>query len=197
MEDASEEHSRKRRKLSNGDDHLTESRSSHSHLPKTLTSSIFPPPLRRIREPSISKMIDSPFQLTWIRDLPESSNVGAVSLKDILGDPLIAECWDFNYLHDIDFLMDAFDLDTKDFVHVHVIHGFWKQEDRSRQNLKVFSVIGAGFVIVSNVSCTDFVLQLQAKRYPNVELLTAFMPEMFGTHHTKVSCKPFSKSSRT
>jgi tyrosyl-DNA phosphodiesterase-1 len=82
-------------------------------------------------------MIKSPFQLTWIQDLPASSNADAVSLKDLLGDPLIAECWNFNYLHDIDFLMDAFDPDVKDLVNVHIIHGFWKKEDTSRQNLKV------------------------------------------------------------
>jgi tyrosyl-DNA phosphodiesterase-1 len=79
----------------------------------------------------------SPFQLTWIRDLPESSNVDAVSLSDILGDPIIAECWDFNYLHDLDFLMDAFDQDVRGIVRVNVVHGFWKNEDQSRLALKV------------------------------------------------------------
>ena len=47
----------------------------------------------------------SPFQLTHIRDLPSSSNVDAVSLSDLLGDPLIKECWQFNYLLDVDFIM--------------------------------------------------------------------------------------------
>jgi len=79
----------------------------------------------------------SPFQLTSITDLPASLNVDAVSLKDILGDPLISECWEFNYLHDLDFLMDAFDEDVRDLVKVHVIHGFWKKEDQSRLNLIV------------------------------------------------------------
>lgn len=32
-------------------------------------------------------------------------NLDAVQLKDILGDPLIKECWNFNYLFDIDFVM--------------------------------------------------------------------------------------------
>ena len=79
----------------------------------------------------------SPFQLTSIRDLPASSNVDAVSLKDILCDPLIAECWEFNYMHNLDFLMDAFDDDVRDLVKVHVVHGFWKNEDPSRLRLKV------------------------------------------------------------
>jgi tyrosyl-DNA phosphodiesterase 1 len=132
MEGASEERSRKRQKLSKGDD---DPQADRNHLPRTLVSSVSPPPLRRTLQPP--KTMKSPFQLTWIRDLPESSNVDAVSLKDILGDPLISECWEFNYLHDLDFLIDAFDEDVNNLVKVHVVHGFWKQEDTSRQNLKV------------------------------------------------------------
>lgn len=79
----------------------------------------------------------SPFQLTWIRDLPEAANADAVTLRDLLGDPLIAECWDFNYLHDIDFLIKAFDEDVRQSVEIHVVHGFWKKEDESRLMLQV------------------------------------------------------------
>ncbi len=112
------------------------------NVPRTLASSISPPPLRRERNTCLEKkeskkIFKSPFQLTWIRDLPEALNVDAVSLRDILGDPMIAECWEFNYLHDIDFLMDAFDSDVKHIVKVNIVHGFWKQEDPSRQKLKV------------------------------------------------------------
>lgn len=49
--------------------------------------------------------IPSPIQLNRIQDLPPSSNVDTISLGDILGDPLIKECWLFNYLFDIDFMM--------------------------------------------------------------------------------------------
>ncbi|KAF7903967.1 hypothetical protein EAF00_001301 [Botryotinia globosa] len=108
-------------------------------------------------------VVKSPFQLTTIRDLPASSNVDAVSLRDILGDPLISECWEFNYLHDLDFLMEQFDEDVRNLVRVNVIHGFWKREDQSRLNLAE-----------------------QALKYPNIKLLTAYMPEMFGTHHSKM-----------
>jgi tyrosyl-DNA phosphodiesterase 1 len=89
----------------------------------------------------------SPFQLSSIRDLPASSNVDAVSLKDVLGDPLISECWEFNYLHNLDFLMDAFDEDVRDLVKVHVIHGFWKNEDASRLNLKVLFACCLGNIV--------------------------------------------------
>ncbi|KAK3687303.1 tyrosyl-DNA phosphodiesterase I [Podospora appendiculata] len=110
-----------------------------------------------------SRNFRSPFQLTRIRGLPESSNIDTVSLTDILGDPLISECWEFNYLHDIDFLMRAFDKDVRHLVKVHVVHGFWKRGDANRLSL-----------------------QAQASRYPNVALHAAFLPEMFGTHHSKM-----------
>jgi tyrosyl-DNA phosphodiesterase 1 len=151
MEGASEERSRKRRKLS-----TEEGESANiKNLPHTLSSSISPPPLRRDRrvdseKVECPKVIKSPFQLTWIRDLPESSNIDAVSLKDLLGDPLIAECWEFNYLHDLDFLMNAFDSDVKNLVNVHVVHGFWKHEDSSRQNLQVGTHPSCPLVIFSN-----------------------------------------------
>ena len=50
-------------------------------------------------------LISSPIQLNNITELPASSNVDTVSLRDILGDPLISECWLFNYLFDVDFLL--------------------------------------------------------------------------------------------
>ena len=54
---------------------------------------------------SSSTLIPSPVQLNNIVELPAASNVDTVSLRDILGDPLISECWLFNYLFDVDFLM--------------------------------------------------------------------------------------------
>jgi tyrosyl-DNA phosphodiesterase-1 len=157
MDDAPEERSRKRRRLSNEEPGDRVKRNSRT-LIHDLSSPVSPPPLRRrngaagppkaespkSETPNVEapkeetpRVVKSPFQLTWIRDLPESSNTDAVSLKDVLGDPLISECWEFNYLHDLEFLMDAFDPDVKDLVKVHVIHGFWKQEDQSRQSLQV------------------------------------------------------------
>ncbi|KAJ1299291.1 hypothetical protein OPQ81_003781 [Rhizoctonia solani] len=109
------------------------------------------------------KVFKSPFQLTWIRDLPDAANKDAVTLRDLLGDPLIAEVWEFNYLHDIEFLISAFDEDVRDLVQVHLVHGFWKREDRNR-----------------------LLLEEQARAHENVTLHCAFMPEMFGTHHCKM-----------
>ena len=49
--------------------------------------------------------ISSPIQLTRVEGLSYADNVDTVSLQDIVGDPLIKECWVFNYLFDVDFLM--------------------------------------------------------------------------------------------
>lgn len=47
----------------------------------------------------------SPIQLIKIRDLPETMNQDTTSLNDLLGDPLIKECWNFNFLFDVNFVM--------------------------------------------------------------------------------------------
>jgi tyrosyl-DNA phosphodiesterase-1 len=52
-----------------------------------------------------TKYVPSPFQLTHIQDLRSHQNVDAVQLKDILGNPMIKECWNFNYLFDLSFVM--------------------------------------------------------------------------------------------
>lgn len=139
----SEGRSRKRQKITIDAENL-DITSNHENSPlHVLSRAVSPPPLRRNQkldpppESYSAKVIKSPFQLTWIRDLPVSSNVDAVTLRDILGDPMIAECWEFNYLHDLNYLMEQFDSDVRDLVKVHVIHGFWKNEDQSRLRLKV------------------------------------------------------------
>jgi tyrosyl-DNA phosphodiesterase-1 len=109
------------------------------------------------------KHVRSPFQLTRIRDLAPHQNVDTVGLGDILGDPLIKECWNFNFLFDIDFVMQHFDADVKDLVQVKIVHGFWKRDDDRRINLME-----------------------AAEPYTNVELKTAYIPDPFGTHHSKM-----------
>lgn len=52
-----------------------------------------------------TKYIPSPIQLTRIKDLPASHNLDTVGLEDILGDPMIRECWNFNFLFDVEFVM--------------------------------------------------------------------------------------------
>ncbi|KAJ5728752.1 uncharacterized protein N7483_003260 [Penicillium malachiteum] len=112
-----------------------------------------------------ARQVPSPFQLTHIRDLPdkEGSNDGTVKLRDILGDPMIKECWQFNYCFDVDFLMSQFDEDVRSLVQVKIVHGSWEKESANRIRI--------------DEACA---------RFPNVEAITAYMPERFGTHHSKM-----------
>ncbi|KAA8650615.1 hypothetical protein EYZ11_002762 [Aspergillus tanneri] len=119
------------------------------------------PPLSLSSSPRI---VRSPFQLTHIRDLASSAHNGdTVRLRDLLGDPMIRECWQFNYLIDVDFLMQQFDEDVRGLVQVKVVHGSWKKEAPNR--------------VAIDEACS---------RYPNVEPIVAYMPEAFGTHHSKM-----------
>lgn len=92
-------------------------------------------------KPSITeglpRIIRSPIQLTHIRDLPADKNIDTVRLHDILGDPMIRECWQFNYCFDVDFVMSQFDQDVKNLVQVKIVHGSWKQDSANRIRIDV------------------------------------------------------------
>ena len=54
--------------------------------------------------PSLT-IIPSPVKLNFIEELPATSNADTVSLGGVLGNVMIRECWLFNYLFDVDFVM--------------------------------------------------------------------------------------------
>ncbi|KAL8841858.1 MAG: hypothetical protein Q9176_003045 [Flavoplaca citrina] len=113
------------------------------------------PPQRPISTHSPS--IPSPIQLSTVNGLADSTNIDTVSLGDILGDPLIKECWLFNYLIDVDFIM----------------------------YMLFFCICPVAMLL--NVRRFDLVeMQEAAKRYDNVRVITAYMAEMYGTHHSKM-----------
>ena len=60
---------------------------------------------KQATSPQSRTLFPSPMQLNFVEQLPASSNVDCVSLRSILGDPMIRECWLFNYLFDMDFVM--------------------------------------------------------------------------------------------
>lgn len=107
--------------------------------------------------------IPSPLQLTRIRDLPVSHNEDTIGIGEILGDPLIKECWNFNFLFDLDWVMQQLDQDVRGQVQMRIVHGFWKKEDRSKRKLEE-----------------------AASKYLNVKPIAAYIPDMFGTHHSKM-----------
>lgn len=113
--------------------------------------------------PKPPSKLRSPFQLTRIRDLPPELNQDTVTLPDLIGDPLLSECWEFNYLHSIPFLLSALDPDVRPLVNIHIIHGFWRRDDPRRA-----------------------ALASDAAPHPNITLHTAYLPQPFGTHHTKM-----------
>lgn len=92
---------------------------------------------RNLRIPP--RIISSPVQLTHIQDFPQQKgyNVDTVKLRDILGDPMVRECWQFNYLFDVDFLMSNFDEDVRGLVKVKVVHGSWERESANRLRVEV------------------------------------------------------------
>lgn len=51
--------------------------------------------------------VPSPIHLTRIKKSPDEYNVDCITLHDLIGDPDIVECWQFNFLFDVDFLMYA------------------------------------------------------------------------------------------
>jgi tyrosyl-DNA phosphodiesterase-1 len=108
-----------------------------------------------------ARFLPSPIQLTRIKDLGVEKNVDALGLEEILGDPLIRECWCFNFLFDVEFIMKHFD--PKLLVKVNIVHGFWRNDDQRK--------IG---------------LMESASHYPNINLIPAYIPDPFGTHHTKM-----------
>jgi tyrosyl-DNA phosphodiesterase-1 len=116
---------------------------------------------------SQTKLYPSPLQLTRIRDLPPSHNVNAVLLHNLLGNPLIKECWQFNYLLSIPFILQHFDTDVRSLVALKIVHGFWKNDDTRKQKLQ---------------EQAEAAIRSGAK----VQLIAAHMPEMYGTHHTKM-----------
>ena len=78
--------------------HASGSNKSNTVTPRNTLQKQEDPPLGNLN-------ISSPIQLSYVEGLPISNNVDTVSLKDIVGDPLIKECWAFNYLIDVDYLM--------------------------------------------------------------------------------------------
>ncbi|CAK7219014.1 hypothetical protein SCUCBS95973_003677 [Sporothrix curviconia] len=125
--------------------------------------------------PPSQPSLRSPFQLTAIHDLPASANVDAVTIRDVFGDPRVTECWEFNFLHDVDFLMSAFHEEARHRgLAVHIVHGFWKREDPRREHLEAAVRQYAGDNSKDGNKTT-------------INLHTAFMPEPLGTHHTKMA----------
>ena len=124
---------------------------------------ISPPPVRRTTIGSSSTpivtpdllpsptIIPSPVNLIRIDSVSSTNNIDTVTLHDILGDPLIQECWGFNYLFDVDFLMSQFDRDVKDLVQVKIVHGSWKKDSSNRLRIEVGNLLRSSYAAFASI----------------------------------------------
>jgi len=109
------------------------------------------------------RVIRSPIRLYRIKDLPDSENVDAVTLRQLLApSSTLDEVWTINFMTDMPFLRGLIGHEDEGRVKIRVIHGYWRQEDESRK------IMEAG--VWSE----------------NIKLIAAYLPDAFGTHHSKV-----------
>ncbi|KAK6339754.1 hypothetical protein TWF718_009148 [Orbilia javanica] len=117
-------------------------------------------------------IISSPFKLTHIRNLSANKNVDTITISDILESPIIREIWSFNFMHDLEWMVSHLDEDVAKDINIKIIHGNWRKEDMSRKALE---------------SERDKLIDpTSSDGGYKIELITAYMPDPFGTHHTKM-----------
>ncbi|KAF3922992.1 hypothetical protein ABW20_dc0103192 [Dactylellina cionopaga] len=117
-------------------------------------------------------IISSPFKLTHIANFTRNQNLDTVTISDILGNPLIKEVWSFNFMHDLTWLVSHLDQDIARSINIKIVHGNWKREDAYRAQLEEEK---------ETLTSTEN----ETGGY-QIELITAYMPDAFGTHHTKM-----------
>ena len=127
-----------------------------------------PPPQDNHQPPPNPENSYIPFRLTHIPALPTNHTV---TLYSLLSQPnprsTLTTLWCFNYIHSLPFLTSHLPPSTNlSTLRIHIVHGSWRREDPHR-------------------------LLLEQDRlehpYPgNVRLVPAYMPEPFGTHHSKM-----------
>ena len=108
------------------------------------------------------EVLRSPIRLYSIKDLPDSENVDAVSIREVLAPSTLKEMWSFNFMTDMRWLRDLLGKENESRIEVTIVHGYWRQEDESRK------------------------LMERGKWGDNVNLIAAYLPDAFGTHHSKV-----------
>lgn len=117
----------------------------------------------KLQKSSFTRTFASPFRLLKTQGVSSDDNYNTISLRDILGDPLIKQAWIFNFCFDVDWTMKHFDADVRELVDVKIVHGSWRKEDGNRQGI-----------------------QEALTNWKNVKEVTAYMPDQFGTHHSKM-----------
>ncbi|MCJ1283186.1 hypothetical protein MMC26_002513 [Xylographa opegraphella] len=149
------------------------------------TSGSVAPDIAKQYTPSGIELIPSPIHLTKVEGLSSALNIDTFSLQDLVGDPLIRECWVFNYLFDVEFLISKLDEDVREKVQLKIIHGSWKKEDGNRLAIEVLQLLPPND-FKAHLLTTIWELKEAVNSHKNVKSITAYMPEAFGTHHSKM-----------
>ena len=86
-----------------------------------------------------------------------------VTLREILSpQSTLDELWSFNFNTSMQFLRNHIGSTDENRVKVRVIHGHWRQEDEMRKMMEA-GIWGS-----------------------NVKLISAYLPDTFGSHHSKI-----------
>ncbi|KAF8453891.1 tyrosyl-DNA phosphodiesterase-domain-containing protein [Kalaharituber pfeilii] len=131
-----------------------------------LTVSPSPPPPEPSTQVATSPNNHLPFRLTDIAALPTN---GTVTLRSLLSPPSsdtpLTSLWSFNYMHTLSFLISHIPQSTLPTLSINIVHGYGSSDPRR-------AALDA---------------DRQTLPYPdNIRLIGAWMPEPFGTHHTKM-----------
>jgi tyrosyl-DNA phosphodiesterase 1 len=109
------------------------------------------------------RIIRSPIRLYSIKDLPPSENIDTATLKDVLSpSSTLDELWSFNFMTHMPWLKDHFESNDQNRIKIRIVHGYWRQEDESRKFME------------------------QGIWGENVKLISAYLPDPYGTHHSKI-----------
>jgi tyrosyl-DNA phosphodiesterase 1 len=109
------------------------------------------------------KIIRSPIRLYSVKDLPESENIDTITFAEILSpQSTLDEIWSFNFMTHLPWFRQFLGPENESRVKVHIVHGYWRREDESRKQMQE-DVWGE-----------------------NVKLVSAYVPDTWGTHHSKI-----------
>src|SRR5271170_6667056 len=79
------------------------------------------------------QVIRSPIRLYSIKDLPDSENIDAISIREVLCASTLTEMWSFNFMTNMPWLRDLLGKENESRIKIRIVHGYWRQEDESRK----------------------------------------------------------------
>jgi tyrosyl-DNA phosphodiesterase 1 len=109
------------------------------------------------------RIVRSPIRLYSIQDLPPSENIETTTLRDVLSPTsTLDELWSFNFMTNMPWLQAHIGSQDEHRIKIRIVHGYWRQEDESRKIME------------------------QGIWGDNVKLTSAYLPDPYGTHHSKI-----------